>query len=163
MAHHKLYLNENCEGQVGKGTKYKYEDGVLEIEWYGERAWFYFEPKTAVLVKCEGALPDVVPLIAPKNFRWRVLWLCGIPKQRRCSHHAEFIAKALEEKPLRISEGVGWKVAWELDEHGNERVAFGWISGKVTDSDVRRLVDECKVKAPDWFCEQVLGLQEAER
>lgn len=163
MGNHRLYLNEPCEGQVGRSTLYKYEDGLLEINWHGERAWFYFPEKTAVMVKCEGALPDVVPLIVPKNFRWRSLWLCGIPKKGRCCSREEFDARVLMEKPLRTAEGNGWKIAWTTNQRNEEEVYLGWISGKVADSDVRRLVDECKVKAPDWFCEQVLGLQEAER
>ena len=157
MANHRLYLDEPCEGQVGKSTKYKYEDGVLEINWHGERTWFYFEPKTAVLIKCEGALPDVVPVIVPANFRWRALWLCGVPKSGRCASNAEFLLKVVKENPCRISEGDGWKIAWKPDKDGTAHVAFGWISGKVTNRDVRMMVEACEVTAPQWFIHQTLG------
>ena len=157
MANHRLYLDEPCEGQVGKSTKYKYEDGVLEINWHGERTWFSFEPRSAVIVKCEGTLPDVVPAIIPENFRWRALWVCGVPKSGRCGSHAEFTARAMQENPSRISEGNGWKIAWKPDREGVERVAFGWISGKVTNNDVWQMVTTCRVTAPRWFIRQTLG------
>lgn len=157
MANHRLYLDKPCEGQVGKSTKYKYEDGVLEIEWYGERAWFYFPEKSAVLVKCEGTLPDVVPLSIPANFRWRSLWLCGVPKRGRCSSRAEFDAKILQEDHTRVAEGDGWKIAWHINNYGAEEIFLGWISGKVTDRDVRKMVSVCNVTAPGWFIKEVLG------
>ena len=157
MANHRLYLDEPCEGQVGRSTQYKYDDGVLEINWYGERAWFYFPPKSAVLIKCEGTLPDVVPLIIPTNFRWRALWLCGVPKSGRCSSRAEFDARILTKPPIRLAEGDGWKIAWQINDRGNEEIYLGWISGKVTNRDVRRMVAACDVTAPGWFIQEVLG------
>ena len=162
MANHRLYLDEPSEGQVGKSTKYKYDDGVLEINWQGERTWFYFQPKTAVLVMCDGTLPDVVPMIIPKNFRWRSLWLCGVPKKGRCGSRAEFNARILEEKPHRIKEGRAWKIAWKLGRDGKEEIYLGWISGKVNNSDVREMVEACDVTAPGWFVQEVLGFEEVQ-
>ena len=157
MANHRLYLDEPCEGQVGRSTQYKYDDGVLEISWRGKRALFYFPQKSAVLVKCESAMPDVVPLIVPQNFRWRSLWLCGVPKKGRCGSRAEFEARAAQEQPHRISEGDGWKIAWKLNEDGKEEIYLGWISGKVSNRDVWRMATTCRVTAPRWFIREVLG------
>lgn len=162
MGNHRLYLDESCEGMIGKSTKYKYDDEVLEIEWHGERAWFHFPQKSAVLVKCEGAMPDVLPLTVPANFRWRTLWLCGVPKPGRCASRAEFEAKVIDQNISRISEGDGWKIAWKITENGAEYAALGWISGKIHDRDVMRMVDACNVTAPEWFIRQVLGFEEKE-
>ena len=157
MANHRLFLDEPDEGQVGKSTKYKYDDGLLEINWHGERTWFYFPRKSAVLVKCEGTMPDVVPIIVPTNFRWRTLWLCGVPKKGRCGSRAEFAAKSMENPPHRIREGEGWKVAWRLRKDGQEEIYLGWISGRINDREVSRMVEACHVTAPRWFVREVLG------
>lgn len=158
MANHRLYLNEPCDGQVGKSTKYKYDDGVLELEWQGKSAWYYFPPKSAVIVVCDGAMPDVVPLRYPENYRWKALWMAGVSKKGRCVSCAEFNAK-VEADPMvhRISEGNGWKLAW-VKTDGREWLAFGWCGGKVSNEDVRAMIDAANVDAPDWFVKEVLGI-----
>lgn len=157
MANHRLYLNEPCEGVIGKSTKYTYDDEVLEIEWRGERAWFHFPQKSAVLIKCEGAMPDVLPLIMPTNFRWRALWLCGVPKSGRCGSFEEFNARIIGQDITQISEGDGWKIAWKTAESGRQYIVLGWISGKVHDRDVLEMVKACNVTAPGWFIHHTLG------
>ena len=158
MANHRIYLDEPCEGQVGKSTVYRYEDGVLELEWNGERAWYYFQQKSAVMIKCDGAMPEAVPLRWPENFRWKALWLCGVPKKGRCCSRAEFDAKAAADPNLhRISEGNGWKLAW-MNTEGREWIAFGWCGGKVTNGDVWELLRAARVSAPRWFIREVLGI-----
>ena len=157
MAKHRIFLDEPCEGEVGKGTMYRYEDGVLELEWYGQSALYYFPRKSAVLIKCEGVMPEAHPLRYPDNFRWRALWLCGVNRGRRCSTCAEFDARVENDHPTRIAEGSGWKLAWKETE-GREWIAFGWISGRVTNADVMAMIQASGVNVPRWFIREVLGV-----
>lgn len=92
MAIHRVYLEEGCSGAVGKSTGYRYEDGVLEISWCGEKSWQTFPEHTAVAVKCRGKMPEVDVLQPPRGRSYAVLWLCGVPRSARCATMEEYNA-----------------------------------------------------------------------
>ena len=108
---YKLYLDQPCEGRLGMSTYYMYEDDVLEIRWCGERQWHHLPAPAAVIVQCHGCAPEVVPMQWPSVFRWRVMWLCGVKKQGRCSTMAEYVetCKRFNHEKLRHIGGNGWQ------------------------------------------------------
>ena len=158
MANHRLFLDKPCDGVLGKSTKYKYKDEVLEIEWCGESSYHYFPEKSAAMVMCDGGMPNVVPLSWPRNFRWRVLWLCGIPKKMRFDKLEEFEEAAAAAGAAVASFGKGCKVAVVRGEDDLERYVAGWVDARVRDSEVRSMVRSCAGSVPAWFVKKVLGI-----
>lgn len=155
---HRLYLDEPCQGRLGKSTEYAYEDGVLEIRWCGEQSWHYFPPKTAVVVKCRGCMPEVEPVMLPKAWRWRVLWLCGVPKNGRCGTMEEYeaIVRAHQGGPVRHEGGQGWQIARALGTNGRDYVVAGYAAHNLREAEARKMIRSCHVEAPEWFVNQVL-------
>lgn len=159
MADYRLYLDKPDEGRLGMSTRYEYEDSVLLIEWCGERQWHYLPPHTAVIVKCQGCMPEVVALEWPKVFRWRVMWLCGVKKKGRCATMAEYeqVVQQYEASHITHIGGKGWQVALHHGKNGRFHPVATWINGRLTNAEVHKMVDACCVTVPDWFRKQVLG------
>lgn len=156
---YRLYLDEPCEGHLGMSTHYVYEDDVLEIRWCGEKQWHHLPAQSAVIVQCNGCKPEVVPLQWPKVFRWRVMWLCGVKKRGRCSTMDEYfeVCKRFDPKKLRHIGSKGWRVALHTGQNGREHAVAAWIDGRLTNSEVNKMVDACNLNVPDWLRKQVLG------
>lgn len=159
MADHRLYLEGKCDGRIGMSTFYEYEDDVLEIRWCGERQWHHLPAPTAVIIRCEGCAPEVVPLEWPKVFRWRVMWLCGVKKNGRCTTMAEFeeICGKYNADEIRRIGGKGWEIALNKTRSGRERAVAAWINGRLSNAEVLKMVDASGSNAPEWFRKQVLG------
>ena len=158
MGNHRLYLDKPCEGVLGKSTKYWYSDDLLGIEWMGERSYHYVEAPAAVVVMCHGGLPRVEDLHWPKNFRWRALWLCGVPKNMRFESITAFETAANEAGAVKAHYGKGWKIAVVVGEDGRERPAAGWMASRVEDKEIRRMIKSCAPDVPAWFAKKVLGI-----
>lgn len=156
---YKLYLEGPCEGRLGMSTFYTYEDDVLEIRWCGERQWHCLPSPSAVIVKCEGCAPEVVPMEWPKVFRWRVMWLCGVKKQNRCATMVEYdeVCKKYDPDKLRHVGGNGWQIALHTGRGGREHAVAAWINGRMSNEEVRKMVSASGTTAPEWFRKQVLG------
>lgn len=159
MGNHRLYLDKPCEGELGKSTKYHYEDEMLTIEWCGERSYHYFPEKSAAVVMCHGGMPDVLTLSWPRNFRWRTLWMCGVPKRMRFDSITEFDTAVNAMGAVKAHYGKGWKIAVVPGEDGRERPAAGWMAAHVEDREIRRMIKACGVDAPAWFVKKVLGIE----
>ena len=167
MGTYRLYLDEPCEGTVGRGTEYHYEDGVLEINWYGERAWHHVPSRTAVVVKCRGELPEVLKLEPPYGYRQRLLWLCGLPREARANTMAEYdrLVKAEEIKGAQIRHegGPGWQIAWGIRPGGKGKrgwrqwLVAGYAEAKIKDKEIRRMLEAAGSTAPDWYVKKVLS------
>lgn len=158
MANYRLFLDKPCEGVLGKSTKYHYEDEMLTIEWCGERGNHYFPEKSAVIVRCNGGMPDALKLHWPRNFRWRALWLCGVPKQMRFDSNEKFEAAADAAGAVKVYFGRGWKIAMVEGEDGKEKPAAGWMADRVDDREIRRMVKACAPDVPAWFVRKVMGI-----
>ena len=163
MANHRLYLDKPCEGVLGKSTRYHYEDELLTIDWRGVQecscSHHYVPEKSAVVVICEGGAPVVETLRWPRNFRWRALWLCGVPKRMRFDSITEFETAAMAAGAVKAHYGKGWKLAVITGEDGVERAAAGWMAARVEDREIRRMVKACAGDVPAWFVKKVLGIE----
>lgn len=162
MGNHRLYLDKHCEGELGRSTKYWYDDELLTIEWRGDRICscncHYVPERTAVVVMCDGGTPRVEPLRWPRNFRWRALWMCGVPKNMRFESITAFEAAANAAGAVKAHYGKGWKIAVVVGEDGRERPAAGWMAAHVEDREIRRMVKCCAPDVPAWFVKKVLGI-----
>lgn len=156
---YKLYLDQPCEGRLGMSTYYVYEDDVLEIRWCGERQWHHLPAPAAVIVQCHGCAPEVVPMQWPSVFRWRVMWLCGVKRQGRCSTMAEYVetCKRFNHEKLRHIGGNGWQIALHTGRAGREHAVAAWINGRMSNEEVRKMVAASGVTIPEWFQKRVLG------
>lgn len=156
---YRLYLDEPCEGRLGMSTHYVYEDDVLEIRWCGERLRHHLPQPAAVLVRCEGCMPEVVPMQWPKVFRWRVMWLCGVKKRGRCATMSEYdeVCRGFDKDMLRHIGGKGWQMALHTGKNGREHAVAAWINGHMSNEEVRKMVIASGVTTPEWFQKQVLG------
>ena len=157
MANYRLYLDKPCEGVLGRSTKYWYNDELLAIEWRGERHYNYVPERTAVVVKCNGGQPVVEELRWPRNFRWRALWLCGVPKRMRFDRREEYEEAAEAAGSVRRLGGAGWEIAMIEVEDGKLRPTAGWMAGRVENKEIHRMVKACGVDVPAWFTKKVLG------
>ena len=158
MGNHRLYLDKPCEGVLGKSTKYWYSDEMLCIEWREERSYHYVPERSAVVVMCDGGRPVVADLRWPRDFRWRALWLCGVPKNKRFDSITEFETAANAADAVKAHYGKGWKIAVIMCEDGRERPAAGWMAAHVDDREIRRMVKACARDVPAWFVKKVLGI-----
>ena len=158
MGVHKLFLDKPCEGKLGKSTEYQYEDGVLELRWRGERSWHPFPERSAVVVKCLGGTPEVEPLAAPRSYRGKILWLCGVPKNCRCKTLEEYDALVDKHQggPLRHEGNPNWHIARALDQEGRDYIVAGWVSPSIPDKQLRRMLRNCGAAAPDWYIREIL-------
>ena len=162
MANHRLYLDKPCEGVLGKNTRYSYQDELLMIDWRGSHtcacSYHYVPEKSAVVVMCDGGAPVVDTLRWPKNFRWRALWLCGVPKRMRFDSITEFETAANAAGAVKAYCGKGWKIAMAVGDDGRERPAAGWMAARVDDREIRRMIKCCAGDVPAWFVKKVLGI-----
>lgn len=159
MADYRLFLDGDSEGRLGMSTYYRYEDDVLEIRWCGEKRWHHLPAPAAVIVRCEGCLPELIKMEWPKVFRWRVMWLCGVKKKGRCATMVEYdeVCRKFDADKLRHIGGKGWQVALHQGRAGREHAVAAWINGRMSNAEVNRMVDACGVTVPEWFRKQVLG------
>ena len=159
MSVHKLFLDEPCYGRLGKGGEYNYDDSVLEVKWYGEKIWQYFPRKSAVMVRLDGAVPEVEPLSVPRSYPGKLLWLCGVPKQARCKSMAEYdtMVEGHTDSPVKHEGGPGWQIAIGLGPQGRDYIVAGWVDPRITAKQRRKMLQKCGTFAPDWFVEKILS------
>jgi hypothetical protein len=167
MGTYRLYLDEPCEGKVGRGVRYNYEDEVLEIDFYGDKAWHHVPRRSGVSIVCRGSMPELVRLEPPYGYRQKLMWLCGVPKDRRTVCRADFDALVERERSTgattRSFGGAGWEITWAKMPDGKqggrgkgEYIAAAWVDSRIRGKNIRKMLEAAKMDVPDWYITKVL-------
>ena len=167
MGTYRLYLDETCEGTVGRGTEYHYEDEVLEIDWYGEKAFHHVPERSGVMVICRGSMPEVFQMYPPYGYRQKLMWLCGVPKDRRTVRRADFEALLERERMAGATTyrygGPGWEITWARMPDGRaggrgrgEYIAAAWVDSRIRGKHIRKMLECSKSEVPEWYVRKVL-------
>ena len=154
----KMFLKDDCQGRLGRGGEYTYEDGALEITWYGDRSIHFVEPGSAVMLTLDDGMSDIHRLKAPKSYPNKLLWLCGVPRAARCKSPAEYdtMVEGHECSPVRHLGGKGWQIAMGLGPEGRDYIVAGWVDPKISTRERTRMLKTCGTFAPDWYVEQLM-------
>lgn len=158
MNKYKLFLKDDCSGRLGKGGEYTYEDGVLEINWYGEKSWHPVRPESALLVTLDDGETEIRRLDAPKTYPAKLLWLCGVPRVARCKSLAEYdtMVEGHKDSPVQHLGGEGWQIAKGLGPEGRDYIVAGWVDPKISNKQRRKMLEHCGTFAPDWYVDKLL-------
>lgn len=158
MKKYKLYLRGPCSGHLGRGADYRYEDGVLELIWYGESSWHPVKAGHGVLLKLDERGWDVRGLTPPQTREDRLMWLCGIPKVARCASREDYdaLVERYDGGPVRHMGGRGWQVAESLTPEGRIWIVAGWVEPRIGGKAARQMLRTMGSAAPSWYVEQIM-------
>lgn len=158
MRKYKLYLREPCSGHLGPGGAYRYEDGVLELLWYGESSYHPVRPGNGVLLKLDERGWDVRGLTPPKTREDRLLWLAGVPKVARCASREAYDAMVDRHDggPVRHVGGRDWQVAESLTPEGRIWIVAGWVAPRIGGRAAREMLRRMGSAAPAWYTDRIM-------
>lgn len=180
MANQKLFLSEETKEfkTVGNSmsTNYRFIGDELVIKWYGIAKKFKANLGDALLIKCNGGFPEILPLRSPRSRGQKLLWLCGFSSYNRANCLAKF-----EEKLPAWNESFNWWNfrTWETNTQNAKLVLCSrpdcggvyhyasYARDEIENSEIKEIVENfwgmCRIYFPkefvENFCKKEFGIK----